>query len=90
MKEVPIFILFLNTSTINNSRYREYVESVDTYIRDSIGKNFKVLLIPILDGLTRVQIFYPSGSPNKQEFDDLLSELAKRTAFKNIRIRFDK
>jgi hypothetical protein len=43
------------------------------------------MIIPILTE-TKVQVFYPEGTKNKN-YDDLIKEIGKLTAKKNIRIK---
>lgn len=85
----PVFILFLDIRGISQEKANEYANNMYHYLLEyPISKTYYIIIIPV-HSETKVQIFYPYGTGEKN-YDDLIKELAKLTAKKNIRIKLDK
>ena len=82
----PIFILFLCIKNIPDSYSIQMSKDALNYLNNKLP-NYDILVIPTNDE-TKVQVFYPSGTTH-EEYTNLLAELAKKTAYKNIQIKFD-
>ena len=82
----PIFVLFLDIHFLPSSSKVKYIKDTEKFLKQHpINKDFYIMIIPILTE-TKVQVFYPEGTKNKN-YDDLIKEIGKLTAKKNIRIK---
>jgi len=50
--------------------------------------SYIVILVPVYEGTTNAQVFYPKEFEEKN-IENFIEEIAKKSSFKNIRIKFD-
>ncbi len=79
----PVFVLYYNVSNKSNRHAQESLQCVSDYIEKKLT-DFTTLVIATKDK-TSAQMFYPQG---KEETIDFMDEIAKKTSFKNIRLKF--
>lgn len=81
----PVFILFLGVRNHSTELAQQLLKNMDEYLtKHTISKDFHMIIIPV-NSETKVQIFYPEGTKNKN-YDDIIKEIGKLVALKNIRI----
>jgi len=82
----PIFVMLLNLATAKEGLdWKQISKEYTDFIRKSIGDDYHIIILPVAEQNTSVQIFYP-GETTVVEYNDLLAELGKTTALNNIRI----
>jgi hypothetical protein len=85
----PIFMFFMGIGeTQSNVRIRERMGETKELLEKEIGEDFKILVFAT-KGETRVQI-YPPGIYLEDLSEDLIKTLARKSLFKNLRIKFEK
>lgn len=84
----PIFVMYYRVPSNIHDPIKAYYD-VRKYLEDTlIGYN--VIIIPIYDSVsTHSEVFYPSEF-KEEKIENFVEEVAKKTAFKNIRIKFEK
>jgi len=85
----PLFILFVEMGTMSSIKARQRMAEARDYLEKQIGDDFKILILPTMNGHSRVQ-FYPPGIDIQDFSEDLIKGLAKKTSLKNIRISMNK
>ena len=82
----PIFIMYIDLeSQEDDLKWEKVSQEYTDYIRKQIGSGYDILILPVIEQKTTVQVFYPGKSTSK-EYTDLLAELGKKTALNNIGI----
>lgn len=77
----PLFILFVEMGTMSSIKARQRMAEARDYLEKQIGDDFKILILPTMNGHSRVQ-FYPPGIDIQDFSEDLIKELAKKNIFK--------
>lgn len=85
----PLFMFFMGIGeTQSAARIRERMIESKNFLEKEIGEDFKILVFAT-KGETRVQI-YPPGIKVEDLSEDLIKTMAKKSLFKNLRIKFEK
>jgi hypothetical protein len=83
----PVFILYLKIST-SPADHNEHYQAVRKYLENTLV-GYNVIVIPTYEGVTNSQAFYPSDY-KVEKIENFVEEVAKKSAYKNIRIKFEK
>jgi hypothetical protein len=92
MEIKPLFVLLLNVGTQSAHRTEERMKGFVTYLEKTLGDQYSVVVVPANE--TKVQVYYPNNNQpddtQKDEYKDIIKELAKLTSLRNLRIKFEK
>jgi hypothetical protein len=85
----PIFVMYLRMTNSTNENDNAYYIDVRKYLEKKLEEEYNVIVIPTYEGNSNSQTFYPNEF-KEEKIENFVEEMAKKTAFKNIRIKFDK